>query len=58
MLIKLYHLQYMGAEMVGEDDCTEYFIVEYCFDDTEMIYHKSEIFYPIITDAPYYHNLN
>jgi hypothetical protein len=48
----------MGAEMVGEDECTEYFIVEYAFCNEYMMWHKTEIFYPILTDTAFVHNLN
>ena len=58
MLIRLYTLEWMGEEMVGEDEDTEYFILEYCFSDEKMVYHKAEIFYPQLLSEGYFHNLN
>ena len=58
MLIRLYPLEYMGEELVGEDEDTEYFILEYSFSDDYMIYHKAEIFYPETMNTGYFHNLN
>ena len=58
MILKQYPLVFMGDEIVGEDDDTEYFIIEYEFDKKHMIYHKAEVFYPESIDTGYFHNLN
>lgn len=56
--MKLFTLRYIGEEIVGEDDTTEYFILEYQFLDKYIVYHKAEIFYPESLDDGYFHNLN
>jgi len=58
MLIRLYTLEWMGDDMVAEDEDTEYFILEYLFNNETMIFHKAEIFYPQTLTTGYFHNLN
>lgn len=58
MLIRLYTLEWTGEDLVGEDEETEYFILEYLFAEEKMVYHKAEVFYPELLDTGYFHNLN
>jgi hypothetical protein len=58
MLIRLHNLELYGDELVGEDEDTEYFIMEYLLDKEHLIYHKAEVFYPETLGSGYYHNLN
>ena len=59
MVVRLYTLEWTGSDLVAEDEDTEYFIVEYLFDEEHMIYNKAEIFYTrLLSDSAYFHTLN